>query len=54
MNEQETAIADVVISIENFNNMLQNNTETTNNLRESTMDLKMLADTLKNSEEMKN
>ncbi len=54
MNEQETAIADVVISIENFNNMLQHNTETTNDLRESTADLKTLADTLKSSDDLKN
>ena len=54
MNEQENAIADVVKSIENFNNMLQSNTESTNDLRESTMELKKLADALKNSEDMKN
>jgi len=53
MNEQEAAIADVVISIENFNNMLQSNTEKTNNLRESTLELKQLADHLQESDEMK-
>lgn len=53
MNEQEAAIADVVISIENFNNMLQSNTENTNSLRESTLELKLLADQLQESDEMK-
>ncbi len=53
MNEQESAIADVVISIENFNNMLQSNTEKTNNLRESTLELKQIADHLQASDEMK-
>ncbi len=53
MNEQEMAIADVVKSIENFNSMLQSNTETTNNLRLNTSDLKNLSDHLQNSDELK-
>jgi len=53
MNEQESAISDVVISIENFNNMLQSNTEKTNNLRESTLELKLLSEKLQDSDEMK-
>jgi len=53
MNEQESAIADIVISIENFNSMLQSNTESTNNLRESTSELKTLAEKLDGSDEMK-
>lgn len=51
MNEQESAIADVVISIENFNNMLQKNTESTNNLRESTAELIKLADEIQKNDE---
>ncbi|PKL16069.1 MAG: hypothetical protein CVV49_18140 [Spirochaetae bacterium HGW-Spirochaetae-5] len=46
MTEQESAIADVVMSIENFNNMLQKNTESTNNLRDNAQDLKMLTESL--------
>ncbi len=53
MNEQESAIADVVISIENFNNVLQNNTETTNSLRENTGDLKNLAKQLNDVKDIK-
>lgn len=53
MTEQETAISDIVVSIENFNNMLQANTETTNSLRENTSELKQLADHLQKSDEMK-
>ena len=53
MNEQESAIADVVLSIENFNNMLQKNTESTNELRESASELIKLADNIENSDDMK-
>ncbi len=53
MNEQESAIADIVKSIENFNKMLQDNTESTNNLRESATELKTLADTLQEKDETK-
>jgi len=52
MNEQELAIADVVISIENFNNVLQKNTESTNSLRENTSELKNLADHLQKSDDI--
>ncbi|HOP63732.1 MAG TPA: methyl-accepting chemotaxis protein [Spirochaetota bacterium] len=51
MNEQETAIADIVISIENFNNMLQGNTESTNSLKENTTELKKMADQLNDGTE---
>lgn len=54
MNEQEAAIADVVKSIENFNTILQNNTESTNNLSQSAAELKMLADKLHGTDEIKN
>lgn len=46
MNEQESAIADIVMSIENFNTMLQSNTESVNHLRETSQDLKKLAEQL--------
>jgi len=53
MNEQEAAIADVVQSIENFNNVLQKNTESTNNLSGSVLELKNFADKLKGLDEIK-
>lgn len=53
MTEQESAIADVVMSIENFNNMLQKNTESTNNLRDNAQDLKMLTESLHADEDLK-
>lgn len=52
MTEQESAIADIVTSIENFNNMLQSNTESTNNLRENATDLKKLTDSLQSNAEI--
>lgn len=47
MNEQEAAIADVVVSIENFNNMLQINTQSTNTLKESIQKLIDMAEQLR-------
>jgi methyl-accepting chemotaxis protein len=51
MNEQEAAIADIVTSIENFNSMLQNNTESVNHLRATTQELKSFADQMKEAGE---
>jgi methyl-accepting chemotaxis protein len=53
MTEQESAISDVVMSIENFNNMLQKNTESTNNLRDNAQDLKKLTESLQSDGELK-
>jgi len=49
MNEQESAIADIVMSIENFNTMLQSNTESVNHLRDTSQGLKKLANQLENN-----
>jgi len=49
MNEQESAIADIVMSIENFNMMLQSNTDSVNHLRETSQDLKKLAEQIEDS-----
>lgn len=51
MSEQEAAIADIVMSIENFNAMLQNNTESVNHLRVTAQDLKKIAEQIKKTGE---
>ncbi len=52
MTEQESAISDVVMSIENFNNILQKNTESTNNLRDNAQDLKKLTESMQSDGEL--
>ncbi len=51
MNEQEAAISDIVMSIENFNAMLQDNTESVNHLRATTQELKSFAEKMKEAGE---
>jgi len=46
MTEQETAISDVVLSIESTNNIVQENAKNTENLKEHATELKQLAEKL--------